>query len=80
MEISDIEGAKKEDGKPVSSAWEFVTYSLDKTAAQYIRVDRNGNIIPLKVTKPAGVKVTIKTLSGKPGKVTIKVLPQSSAQ
>ena len=75
-----IEGAKKEDGKPVSSAWEFVTYSLDKTAAQYIRVDRNGNIIPLKVTKPAGVKVTIKTLSGKSGKVTIKVLPQSSAQ
>lgn len=82
--VAWIEGKKVNDevdldkAKPVSYEYEPVTYSLDKTAAKYIRVTRDGRIIPLQVTKASGVKVTIKTLSGKSGKVTVVVKPKES--
>ncbi len=80
--VAWIEGKKVNDevsldkAKPVSYEYEPVTYSLDKTAAKFIRVTRDGKIIPLQVTKASGVKVTIKTLSGKSCKVTVVVNPE----
>lgn len=68
-----IEGEKIDEKPKQYGNYEPVTYSLDKNAAKYIRVTRDGTIIPLQVTKSSGVNVTIKTLSSKTGKVKVVV-------
>lgn len=72
-EVKGENGEKFDISKPMQYEYEPVTYSVDKTAAKFIRVTKDGTIIPLQVTKASGVKVTIKTLSGKTAKVKVVV-------
>lgn len=57
-------------GNTIAYKTEPVSYILDKKSAQYVRVDSKGKVVALQ---KGTAKVTIKTISGKSAKVTIKV-------
>ncbi|MDE6363240.1 MAG: hypothetical protein K2L86_03090, partial [Lachnospiraceae bacterium] len=62
--------SKWSQGNTTAYDTEPVSYILDKKSAQYVKVDAKGNIVALQ---KGTAKVTIKTISGKSAKVTIKV-------
>ena len=62
--------SKWSQGNTIAYDTEPVSYILDKKSAQYVKVDANGKIVALQ---KGTAKVTIKTISGKSAKVTIKV-------
>ena len=57
-------------GNTIAYKTEPVSYILDKKSAQYVRVDSKGKVVALQ---KGTAKVTIKTISGKSAKVTIKI-------
>lgn len=62
--------SKWSQGNTIAYDTEPVSYILDKKSAQYVKVDANGKIVALQ---KGTAKVTIKTISGKSAKVTIKI-------
>ena len=62
--------SKWSQGNTIAYDTEPVSYILDKKSAQYVKVDANGKIVALQ---KGTAKLTIKTISGKSAKVTIKI-------